>query len=95
VVSRFARDHRLPYETPAGVEVRVHRTQRKHRRTGIEFGSIQMRRVENLPYQSRGKLGEYSTALRNSGSVPRQKRRKCGSSAKVMTWPRPYGSLTR
>ncbi len=43
----------------------------------------------------RGKLGPYKTALRNSGSVPRQNRRKSGSSAKVMTWPRPTGSLTR
>ena len=42
-----------------------------------------------------GKLGEYSTAFRNSGRVPRQKRRKCGSSAKVITCPFPYGSLTR
>src|SRR4051794_34263727 len=49
----------------------------------------------SVPHQSRGKLGEYNTAFKNSGSVPRQKRRKCGSSAKVITWPRPYGSLTR
>ena len=53
------------------------------------------RRDASAPFHSLGKLGEYSTAFMNSGNVPRQKRRKWGSSAKVMTWPFPYGSLTR
>src|SRR5436189_6463367 len=46
------------------------------------------------PWIYRGKLGEYNTAFKNTGSVPLQKRRKIGSSANVMTWPRPNGSLT-
>src|SRR5213078_190778 len=53
-------------------------------------------RVENPSHiHSRGNDGEYSTAFMNSGSVPRQKRRKCGSSANVITCPFPYGSLTK